>query len=232
MVKNHFKKLVSLTLAAVMLVGASVTTFATEGPPTYNLTILEDSDTQKVTQTSDNAYVYITTFDKINNTMQFTTINKSTNTKTVGAEISREDAGSVTSYSNATTRSASLNEKTFTNYEYTKAYGSTNTWTLRRPDGSLTGTIYFKTYEVSQNRSYINTFKSAVDTINTKEGEIVASYGIVVLSDIAAAAISAGAIATGGALSPAAWTAIVAAAGANTACVAVCVSWNNACNCL
>lgn len=227
MIKKHFKKLVSVALAAVMVMGMSLTAFAAETPSTYDLTVLEDSNTQRVTQTSDSNYTYTTTFDKINDTMQFTKVDKSTNVATVGAEVSGTDAISATSYANA--RANTLNENTFTNYEYTKTYGSTNTWELRRPDGSLTGTIYFKTYEVSKNRSYINTFKSAVDTINTKEGEIVGAYGLVLLGDIAAAAISAGAIATGGVLTPAAWTSILAAAGANTAFVTVCVSWDNAC---
>jgi hypothetical protein len=51
----------------------------------------------------------------------------------------------------------------------------------------------------------------------------------VILADIAAAAVSAGAIATGGVLTPAACASILTAAGANTAYIAVVVAWDNAC---
>lgn len=207
MLRKHFKKLNT-----------------TSSP--YNITVLEDTSNKKVVQTCDENYIYITTFDKSNDTMQFTQIDIVTNVSVIGKEVSGVDAISVTSYASART---SIKENTFTNYEYTKTYGNPNEWELRRPDGSLTGTHYFKTYEVSNNASYIATFKSAVDTINTKEGKIVAAFRLAVLGNLAAAAISAGAITTDGALTPAAWTSIIAAAGANTAYVSICIAWDNAC---
>lgn len=223
------KKFICFLLSTIMVLSTSVTAFAANSSTIspYNMTILEDTSSKRVVQTSDENYTYITTYDKLNDTMQFTKVDIDTNVSIVGNVVSGEDAISTTTY--ASTRATTLKENTFTNYEYTKTYGDPNEWELRRPDGSLTGTYYFKTYEVTKNKSYINTFKSAVDTINTKEGEIVAAYGLVILGDIAAAAISAGAIATGGVLTPAAWTSIIAAAGANTAYVSVCVAWDNAC---
>lgn len=222
---NKQKRLLCITLAIAMVVSSSVTAFASsEAGNPYNLTVLEDDESQKVVRTSDDNYIYITTHNKADNTMQVTTVDKVTHVSVEGAEVCGEDF--IVSGPQAR---ASIYENTFTNYEYTKVYGNPNEWELRRPDGSLLGTYYFKTYEVAANQNYLTAFKSAVDTINTKEGEIITAYGLVILADIAAAAVSAGAIATGGVLTPAAWASILTAAGANTAYIAVVVAWNNAC---
>lgn len=216
---NRLKQLLCIMLSFIMIISTSITTFASTGyDSSYNLTILEDSNSQKIVQTSDDDYTYIVTQDKINNTIQFTSIKKDTNTSIIGKKISTNNLSK-----------SSIYENTFTNYEYTKTFGNPNTWELRRPDGSLTGTYYFKTYEVTKNKSYISTFKSAVDNINTLEGSMVAKGGISFLTSMAAGAISAGAIVTGGTLSAAAWTALVASAGASASFVSVCMDWDRAC---
>jgi hypothetical protein len=222
---KRFKKLLCITLALAMVISTSVTAFASgRNIAAYNMIILEDSDNQRVVQTSDNNFTYITTYNKVNNTIQFTVVDQATNSENIGAVVSVDDYSVMPIGARA-----SINENTFTNYEYTKIYGNPNEWELRRPDGSLAGTYYFKTYEATQNQSYLNAFKSAVDTINTKEGEIVGTYGLQILSILAAAAAGAGAIFTGGILTAAAWGSILAAAGATTAHIAVVMAWDRAC---
>lgn len=218
------KKFLSAILALTMVFAMSATAFAAEPTDQYNTIILQDTESKTVSQASDNQFIYTVTKDKIAGTMQVTTTEKATNTVDVGAVVAS------TEFTNQPTTRASLKENTFTNYEYTKTYGNPNTWELRRPDGSLFGTHSFKTYEiVGKNDGYIAKFKNAVDTINSKEGEIVITLGIAGLGDIVAAATSAGAVASGGVLTPAAWTAILAAAGLNANYLRVCQDYDNAC---
>lgn len=124
---------------------------------------------------------------------------------------------------------AVLQENTFTNYEYTKIYGNPNQWELRRPLSNIFSWEYFKTYETASNAGHISSFKGYVDQINTLEGTIITSYGLMVLSVIVAGAAGAGAIFTGGTLTPAAWASLLAAAGASTAYVNTCVAYDRAC---
>ncbi|MGL5254199.1 MAG: geobacillin-26 family protein [Brevinema sp.] len=218
------KKLLSMILSLAMVFSLSAIAFAASPTNQYNAIILEDTASKTISQASDDQFIYTVTKDKIAGTMQVTTTEKATNTVDVGAVVASAE------FMDKPTPYASLNENTFTNYEYTKTYGNPNTWELRRPDGSLAGTYYFKTYEViGKNDGYITTFKNAVDTINSKEGEMVITLGITGLGDIVAAATSAGAIASGGVLTPAAWTAILAAAGLNANYLRVCQEYDNAC---
>lgn len=79
------------------------------------------------------------------------------------------------------TYSQSLTENTFSNYEYTKWYGSTNKWELRRPDSTVTGTIAFKTYQTTKNKTYLLGFYNTVNAINKRELTIVGLIGTTAL---------------------------------------------------
>ena len=219
MIKHPFKKLVSIALSAVMIMGMSVTALASS-PQTdgYHTSILTDNSSVRISQTSDDNFTYIATYDKSTGTIQLTQTSNTTGAQKVGdiAPIKPQ------------TR-ASLEEKTFTNYEYEITYGSPNTWELRRPGDNAFNWVYFKTKETSKNRSYLTTFRSAVDKINVQEGAIVGTLGMSALSVLAAGAAGAGAIFTGGTLSAAAWGAILSAAGFSTAYVSTCMAYDQSC---
>ena len=57
MIKHPFKKLVSIALSAVMIMGMSVTALASS-PQTdgYHTSILTDNSSVRISQTSDTAY--------------------------------------------------------------------------------------------------------------------------------------------------------------------------------
>ncbi|MFM1581598.1 geobacillin-26 family protein [Helcococcus bovis] len=74
--------------------------------------------------------------------------------------------------------------------------------------------ILKQTTETYKNKSYLNSFKKEVDKLDSVEKKLIVSAGVTALSTMAAAAAGAGAIFTGGTLSPAAWTSIAATAGA------------------
>lgn len=184
----------------------------------YHTSILTDNSSVRISQTSDDNFTYIATYDKSTGTIQLTQTSNTTGAQKVGdiAPIKPQ------------TR-ASLEEKTFTNYEYEITYGSPNTWELRRPGDNAFNWVYFKTKETSKNRSYLTTFRSAVDKINVQEGAIVGALGMSALSVLAAGAAGAGAIFTGGTLSAAAWGAILSAAGFSTAYVSTCMAYDQSC---
>lgn len=202
-----------------MVIGTSLTSFAqTTTYDPYNTTILTDDANIRISQTSDDDFTYIATYNKNTRTIQLTQKDNATGATVIGKVAPLK----------VQTR-ASLEEKTFTNYEYEITYGSPNTWELRRPGDNILSLVYFRTNETSTNRSYLTTFRTAVDDINVQEGEIVSALGMSALSVLVAAAAGAGAIFTGGTLSATAWGAILSAAGFSTAYVTVCMSYDKSC---
>ena len=218
------KKIISLALSLVMLLTMSVSAFAAETEP-YNTLVLKDTEAVRITQTSDDDFTYVATYDKINNTVQLVQTDNLTGEENVG-EIAQIQT--LTTDNTPQVR-ASLEEKTFTNYEYEKTYGTPNKWELRRPGDNAFNWIYFQTYETSSNKEYLKAFKDAVDDINVQEGAIVTSLGMAGLSYLAAGAAGAGAIFTGGTLSAAAWGALLSAGGFSTAYVATCMAYDQSC---
>lgn len=219
MIKNSLKKLICFALSVTMVMGMTITSSAAPAATdSYNTTILQDTDEVRTAQTSDTDFTYIATYDKDSGTIQLTQINNYTGEEKVG------DVAPLTPQP-----LASLEEKTFTNYEYEITYGNPNTWELRRPGDNMFNWVYFKTHQTSKNQSYLTTFRNAVDDINIQEGAIVGSLGMSALSIIAAGAAGAGAIFTGGTLSAAAWGAILSAAGFSTTYVATCMAYDKSC---
>lgn len=228
MKKKLSKRLCSLVLSAVMVLSMSATTFAeTNVSAPYNMVVLEDTTEITVVETSDNEYIYKTTHDKVANTIQLTVTDIDTGLVKAGDELAIPTLK--VDRSTLVPSAATLEENTFTNYEYTKTYGTPNKWQLRRPGSNIFSWVYFDTYQTTSNASYLSNFKKAVDSINTLEGAIVGAGGLAALSYCATAASGAGAILTGGVLTPAAWGSIVASAGLSTAYVATCMSYDSAC---
>lgn len=217
MIKS-LKKCVSVLLFFALCFTMTVTAFAATDN-NYNKKVLRDDTAVRIVQTSDEDFIYTATYNKQTKTIQLTqTDKKSGATKT----------GDVAPVNLVQTR-ASLEEKTFTNYEYEITYGSPNKWELRRPGDNALNFVYFQTYETSSNSSYLEKFMNAVDDINVQEAEIVGALGMSGLSVLAAAAAGAGAIFTGGTLSAAAWGAILSAAGFSGAYVAACMAYDQSC---
>lgn len=98
---------------------------------------------------------------------------------------------------NAPTTRASIEEKTYSNYEYKIEYGTPNNWELRRPqDNSVLNLYYFTVDQTSTLLPDLNNFKSAVDEINDLELKYIgasASVPILTLFTIILAATGAGA---------------------------------------
>lgn len=212
------RKCVSIFIAFALCFSMTVTAIAAT-PGNYNEVVLHDDVDVKIVQTSDENFIYTATYDKQTKTVQLTQTDKGS------GEIREGDIVPV----QLTQTHASLEEKTFTNYEYEITYGSPNKWELRRPGDNAFNWVYFQTYQTSSSKSYLEKFKDAVDDINVQEGAIIGAVGMSGLSVLAAAAAGAGAIFTGGTLSAAAWAAIVSAAGFGTAVVAKCMEYDQSC---
>ncbi|SHL79737.1 hypothetical protein SAMN02745136_05717 [Anaerocolumna jejuensis DSM 15929] len=134
------------------------------------LTVVLDNDAQVITVT-----------DAVSDSQTTQTVSEVIN----GALIPENQAISntvVQATSNYSIMATTANQNTFSNYEYTKTYGSPNVWELRRPDGSLNGTYYFKTNETSTNRNYLTAFYDAVESINSTEGKLIGSLGLAVFT--------------------------------------------------
>ena len=190
------KKLLSIILSLTMLMTVCVRAFAV--------------DSVRTARTEDERFIYEAIYDQYNNTVQLIQTNKLTGEKIAG-EVTQIPELNVNDNS-LNSRASSLEEKTFTNYEYKKTYGTPNKWELRKPGSTPFLSIEsFETYQTSRNDNYIFAFQDAVDLINIKEGTIVEALGIAALSYIIASAAGAGAIFTGGTMTPAAWAALLAA---------------------
>lgn len=85
MIKHPFKKLVSIALSAVMIMGMSVTALASS-PQTdgYHTSILTDNSSVRISQTSDDNFTYIATYDKSTGTIQLTQTSNTTGAQKVG----------------------------------------------------------------------------------------------------------------------------------------------------
>lgn len=203
----------------------------------YNLKVLEDSKKYRIVQTNDEEYTYLTKLDKVKNTIETKQINNTNNFVIEGNLVyindlnKSENTNLNKSILNYATRAAGtvIQEWTYTNYEYKITLGNPTEWVLIKPGRHIFNWEYFETTETSKNRSYLNSFKQQVDKLDSVEKKLIASIGATTLSTIAAAAAGAGAIFTGGTLSPAAWASIASTAGAGAASVNFLIEYNQIC---
>lgn len=221
------KKLVSIILSMAMILSMSVSAFAA-GVTTTDAVILKDSASVCIAKTEDSQFVYEATYNKIDNTVQLVQINKETGARVEGDVVKVPVLDNNTEF--VLSRAGSLEEKTFTNYEYKKTYGNPNKWELRKPgDIAFITKESFETYQTTENEDFIFAFQDAVDLINVKEGDIVEALGLAALSYLAGGAAGAGAIFTGGTMTPAAWAALLAAGGFSKNYLDVCMEYDAAC---
>lgn len=225
------KKLLALFL---MLTLAFTTTFVfAEASSSIPVTIIKDNAKVRIVETNDEQFIYRVTVNKIDNTAQMQITDKMTKKVKISqkAQLGLSDSKeALTSNSSSimATR-ATLEQNTFTNYEYTKTYGTPNQWQLRRPDSSILSYYYFNTAETSSNRPYLESFKGAVQRINDTEVPMVASIGAAGIMDLLSVGSVVAAICTGGMLSGAAWTVIVASLGMTGISATLLIQYNAAC---
>lgn len=222
------RKFLSLVLACTMLMAMSVTAFATERNDNAPV-LLEENCARRVAKSEDADFIYVAIYDRNNETVQLIQTDKKTGEKIAGEAVVirafSEENGAVNSRAGEY-----LEEKTFTNYEYKKTYGLPNRWELRRPgDIAFLTKESFETYETTSNKEFIDAFEAAVNSINVKEGEIVSALGMAALSYLAGGAAGAGAIFTGGTMTPAAWAALLAAGGFSQNYINVVMEYDSLC---
>lgn len=126
-------------------------------------------------------------------------------------------------------RAESINENTFINYEYTIYYSKPIKWNIRRPQANPINWYYYDTTETSVNRSDLYNLKNEVDKINDVEWKILAAIPTAILSTIYAIGTVQAALTSGGTLSQAAWTSIIASVSAGAAVVILCLDLQRYC---
>lgn len=180
------KRFISMFLAITLMVISSQTAFAFS-PNHYNTRITTDNESVRIAESFSEGYKFVSTYDKISKIAVIEQIDISNNqvvssviVDTKNTPLYKNDIGKLRLFSVTT------QENTFSNYEYTKIYGSPNEWELRRPDGSINGTIYFKTKETAKNTSHLSSFKEAVDQINSLEKKAIATIGLQVFTGVIA----------------------------------------------
>lgn len=213
-IKKHFKKLVSLALAATMVMGMSVTAFASEPTPPNHVS---------------NGIEYSTIYNQENNTVQAVQRNTETDEYVYGPVIA---VGTTENpeHGESVTRATKTHQDTFLNFEYDIWETSPREWNLERPS-SVFGQYYFKVYENSSNKSELRTWKSDVDTLNAQEWAVIGGIGLSIFNIVKAAMVSHAAIATGGVLTAAAVDSIkdaaVSAGGTTIGIGLLCTTYNN-----
>lgn len=223
---RRIKKVLSTMLVVAMVVGF-LPANVNAADNNYQAKVIENSADYKISESYDSEYKYTVILNKIDNTIQ---LNKEDLT-TGDIQYGEETAISVPATSKGLMSAAAvLEQNTFTNYEYTKTYGTTNKWELRRPDSSVFSYYYFKTDETSSNSTALGQFKTYVDQINTLEWQIILNFSLSALSMCVSAAAGAGAIVTGGTLTPAAWAAIATTAGVSANYLNTLISYDSACS--
>lgn len=175
---------------------------------------------------TDETTEYTTVFDTTNSTIQVFAKDISTNIVSVGAKVVSNEEEFLPENS---PRSFTIHQDTFTNFEYDIWAYNPQEWRLERPNGAFSQ-YYFKVYENSSNSSSLNEWFNAVNTLNDREWEAIASCSLALVSDAAAGFISGMAIASGGILSPAAITSIATAVGATGVGIAKIVAVGTQCN--
>lgn len=215
MIKHHFKKLVSVALAAVMVIGMSTTALASNYSNSVqvvtnndNTCVVKEITADGITIATNNKDTGILTIDKYNSTEDVLLSTEILDLNAIAAETE-------ISNDTATPQAASKHvyQHTFSNREYDcYIYSSYTSWTIRSGDNTKTRT------ENSSNASKLESFRGYVEDVNSAEFTLIGAVG----AGAAATAITAflsGGLAAG-----------IAAAGGSAAVVAAFSSLNSAIN--
>jgi hypothetical protein len=88
--------------------------------------------------------------------------------------------------------------------------------------------LYINIRQTPSNEKKLEAYKSKVELINTLEWSYIGAVGMTGLTGFIAGSASAGAVLTGGTLTPAAWAAIVAATTTSGSAIAIGISLGEA----
>lgn len=156
--------------------------------------ITKNNKNERIAESIEGEYKYIAVYDKNTKTVTITKKDLDSNDVLEVTEINLGESSATLSQeasSNILAASSSTYQNTFSNYEYTKWYGTTNKWELRKPNGSF-NLHYFQTYQTTQNSSYLSSFQNSVIKINNLERDYIGLVGMQALIG------TLGAIFTGG----------------------------------
>ncbi len=196
----------SLVLVVSLLLPGTIA-FAQESSDSGLYKVIEENSSIRVTESQDSRNIYRATYNKDNGSVQVSIIDLETGNIKVGETIKV----SALPNDSTSTRSASVKENTFCNFEYTKWIETPNRWQIRRPREGFNNWYYFDTTESDANRSHLNAFQDTVEKINDQEIVVIGSFGANFIASFLAGVASAGAIVSGGTLTPAAYAAIAGA---------------------
>lgn len=211
--KNKLMKIISFVLVVSLLLPGTIA-FAQESADSELYKVIEENSSIRVTESQDSRNIYRATYNKYDGSVQVSIIDLETGNIKVGETVK------ASAYPKAiiSTRSASVEENTFCNFEYTKWIETPNKWQIRRPREGFNNWYYFDTTESDSNRSYLTSFQDTVEKINDQEFVVIGSFGANFIASFLAGVASAGAVVSGGTLTPAAYAAIggaIAALGNN-----------------
>lgn len=206
-------KIISFVLVVSLLLPGTIA-FAQESADSELYKVIEENSSIRVTESQDSRNIYRATYNKYDGSVQVSIIDLETGNIKVGETVK------ASAYPKAiiSTRSASVEENTFCNFEYTKWIETPNKWQIRRPREGFNNWYYFDTTESDSNRSYLTSFQDTVEKINDQEFVVIGSFGANFIASFLAGVASAGAVVSGGTLTPAAYAAIggaIAALGNN-----------------
>ena len=198
--ENFMKKLLSKLLAIVLLISLIPNSLVFAQDNIYsekesNVNIILDDEHERVAEGVENGYKFLATLNKVDNTIEL--VKKDINDDSVisSFKINLNARVAEEKFENAVVmRAGSINQNTFSNYEYTKWYGSPNKWELRRPrEGfGFNNTYYFRTKQTSSNESYLTNFYNAVEDINRLEKDYLTFVSLETLTGTLGAIFSGG----------------------------------------
>lgn len=212
-----FKKLLSLTLGIVMLMGVSSNAFAAENS---NITTLRNDSKLCIVKEVNHNNVTIATNDKTSNVLTVAKYDFS-GTNLISKQIidlntiSKENKSSNILKSRSHWGNGDSYQHTFSDREFDIWYGKRgepNEWKIAIPKSSRT------VKETKYNERNLESFRSAVEDVNESEYIVIGAVGGTVAATAISAFVSAGTAAG------------IAAAGGTSVIVAAFASLNKACN--
>lgn len=173
------KKIISLFLVLALSVSMIGTAFAATPSPT---TILEDNAAVRIAQAVNGDERYVSTFDKINNTITTERYSISDRVLLATVTVDLNDETIKETDSNAGISIQAVVSSKYTDSVYGYEYTNDNPieWKLTRAKyaGETNDAgYYFKTKQTSVNKSDLDSFRQAVNSIASAESELLALVG-------------------------------------------------------
>lgn len=209
------KKIISMVLVVSLLLCIKVESFAdtnsTNSVTANGITsyILEDSDTLRVVETPYDNGKIIAEYNKTENTLTMKTYNKTNilTTKIIKLNSFKSQENNYDLASMMNRSSKREYQKTWSNFEFTRF--SDNKWEIVRPDpkNPTFDRLYFTIQQNDDNYDTLRKYRTVVNNINSKEGEVIVYTGISTLCSGLTGALTA-ATGIGGAAAGAAFTSL------------------------